>query len=168
MTTIRVTDLKEPARVVNFATILPLVKPAETRLSLVASRERPAGIHLVPTSPRTTPVQLRLEGRATGWRGRLTQLKTKRLSMPRASGVLSRALGTSELATIGIAELDLPPGMPRFVNARTLKHMLKAKPGGVLLKRNGGNRWEICEDSTQIDLADEKVEFRLGAVQIFS
>jgi hypothetical protein len=167
MTTVRVTDLKEPARVVNFATILPLVKPAETRLNLVASRERPAGINLDPTSRKTTPVQLRLEGRTTGWRGRLSQLKTRRFSMPRASGVVSRALGTSELATIGIAELDLPPGMPRFVNAATLKRMLRADASDLLLKRTG-ERWEICEASLRVDLLDSSVEFRLGAIQVWS
>jgi hypothetical protein len=167
MTTVRVTDLKEPARVVNFATILPLVKPAETRLSLVASRERPAGIRLVPTSRRTTPAQLRLERPPTGRRARLTQLETKRFSMRRASGVVSRALGTSELATIGVAELDLPPGMPRFVNAATLKRMLRADASDVLLKRTGAG-WEICGDSLRVDLLDSSVEFRLGTIQIWS
>ena len=87
--------------------------------------------------------------------------------MPRASGVVSRALGTSELATIGIAELDLPPGMPRFVNTATLKRMLRADASDLLLKR-AGERWEVCDDSLRVDLLDSSVEFRLGAIQIWS
>jgi hypothetical protein len=45
--------------------------------------------------------------------------------------------------------------------------MLKAKGSELLFKRVG-ERWEICENSTRIDLTDDSVEFRLGAVQIFS
>jgi hypothetical protein len=57
--------------------------------------------------------------------------------------------------------------MPRFVNAATLKRMLKAKSSELLLKRTG-DRWSVCDDSTRIDLTDDSVEFRLGEVQIFS
>jgi hypothetical protein len=45
--------------------------------------------------------------------------------------------------------------------------MFKAQRSELLLKKVG-ERWEICEDSTRIDLTDDSVEFRLGAVQIFS
>jgi hypothetical protein len=87
--------------------------------------------------------------------------------MARASGVISRAFGATKLETIGIAELELPPGMPRFVNAATLKRMLKADQSDLLLKRTR-ERWEVCDDSLHVDLLDDSVEFRLGAVQIWS
>ena len=53
------------------------------------------------------------------------------------------------------------------MNVDEIKKMLKAKRSELLLRRTG-DRWEICEDSSRIDLMDDTVEFRLGAVQIFS
>lgn len=166
MKTVNVTDLEKPTQVVNFATILPLAKATDKRVNVIASREQPAGIRLIPTSPGR-PAQLRFAKPVSGRGERLTQIEARRFSTPRASGVISRAFGASMLTTVGVAELDLPPGMPRYVNVATLKRMLRADASEVLLKR-GGDRWEVCGDSLQVDLLDGTVEFRLGTVQIWS
>ena len=63
--------------------------------------------------------------------------------------------------------MAMPLGMPRFVNAATLKRMLNAERSDTLL-RKAVDGWEICEDSLKVDLLDDSVEFRLGAIQIFS
>lgn len=98
---------------------------------------------------------------------RLVRVEDRRFIVSRASGSMSRALGTANLETIGVADIDLPPGMPRFVNAATLKRMLRAATSDVLLKRSG-RQWTVCEDDVRIDLLDDSAEFRLGAVQIWS
>jgi len=97
----------------------------------------------------------------------LAKLPTQTFKVPTVQGTLSPVAGTSNLAPVGTAEMNLPPGMPRFVNAATLKRMLKAKSSALLLKRIDG-RWEVVENSGRIDLLDDSVEFRLGAIQIFS
>ena len=156
--------MKEPARVVNFATILPIAKP--TSLGLVASREREVGIRLTRGS-RKTPVKLQFAKPTIGRPARLAPMKSNRFSVQRASGNISNIYGANALETIGLADIDLPPGMPRFVNAATLKRMLKAHDSDVLLKQVRG-RWEICDDFLRVDLLDDSVEFRLGAIQIWS
>ncbi len=64
-------------------------------------------------------------------------------------------------------ELELPFGMPRFVNVATLKAMLGAEADDTLFRKSGV-RWEPCEDSHQVDLKDRTRLFRLGKVQIYS
>jgi hypothetical protein len=153
----------KPIRTINFAKILPLLDPA-AKPTLV-SPSRAHSVRLVHRNAAPTVALAKAPVRKPR-RTALAPLETQTLSVPKVTGVISRLAGGNWDAD-GTMELTLPFGMPRFVNARTLKRMLKAQLADVLLKRNG-SRWEICEDSTQIDLADETVEFRLGAVQIFS
>ncbi|HZP17925.1 MAG TPA: hypothetical protein VFB00_08175 [Terriglobales bacterium] len=116
-----------------------------------SSRKRFAGLAPAPV-PAPTAMKL---------------IETEEFSIPKVTGVLSRAAGISELSATGSAHMRLPLGMPRFVNVATLKRMLKAKRTETMLRRVG-DQWEVCEDATQVDLLDDSVEFRLGAVQIFS
>jgi hypothetical protein len=64
-------------------------------------------------------------------------------------------------------ELELPFGVPQFVNVATLKAMLGAEADDTLFRKSGV-RWEPCEDSHQVDLKDRTRLFRLGKVQIYS
>ena len=158
------TLLKTPERVVNFAQLLPLQK-SDAPVPLTISRPRPAPLQLVRTTVRALDLQLRAS--APKLPVNLKRLQADVFTMLRTSGSMSRAAGTSDLRTEGLTSVKLPYGMPRFVNAATLKRMLKAKPSDMLLRRVA-DRWEIAEDGLGIDLLDESVEFRIGAVQIFS
>lgn len=159
------TDVKEPARAVNFTKIFTAPKP-QTKLTLAVPRKPENDLRLL-RGPRSATLHLQPAKRAPGQPVHALPLENKRFSVPRASGNISRAFGTSELEKIGVADLNLPPGVPRFVNAATLKRMLKADPADLLLKKVR-NRWEICEDSVRVDLLDDSVEFRIGAIQIYS
>lgn len=166
MTTVDITALKEPARVVNFTTIPPLVKSRENNASFITANERPAAIQLTRMSQGAPPAKLQIAKPQAGRPARLAKVKTKQFAMPRVAGFASVALGINP-ETVGTAELNLPAAMPRFVNAATLKRMLKADASDVLIKRTDAG-WAVCENSERIDLLDDSVEFRLGAVQIFS
>ena|SRR5438552_9298094 len=73
----------------------------------------------------------------------------------------------SDAGKDGRSEIHLPFGMPRFVNARTLKAMLGAKPWDRLFRKTGTG-WNICPDSLQIDITDSSKVFRLGKIQVLS
>jgi len=155
---------EKPVRVVNFAKILPLFQPV-SGASLIP-RKPTQSAHLVG---KAELLSVTLEKRPT--RGlpsaKLQEQEMRMFSVTKTTGTLSPIAGTQNLKSAGVADLDLPFGMPRFVNAATLKRMFKAQRSELLLKKVG-ERWEICVDSTRIDLTDDSVEFRLGAVQIFS
>ena len=154
-----------PVRTINFAKIHPLFEPV-TDTNLVSLRGKSSEVRL---AHRNSKPQLALASRPARLAApqKLQEIQTERFSVPRGKGNASRVFGTLALEVTGTAEMKLPFGMPRFVNAATLKKMLKAERSELLLRRTG-ERWEICEDSTRIDLMDDTVEFRLGAVQIFS
>jgi hypothetical protein len=59
----------------------------------------------------------------------------EKLSVFRGTGIASRDLGTADLNLSGVAYAKLPFGMPRFINAATMKKMLKAKRSELLFKR---------------------------------
>jgi len=63
-------------------------------------------------------------------------------------------------------EVRLPFGVPRFVNAATLKAIAGA-PFAQLLRKTG-SAWAFVADHTRIDLTDSSQEFRLGRLTIFS
>ena len=63
-------------------------------------------------------------------------------------------------------EVRLPFGVPRFVNAATLKAIAGA-PFAQLLRKTG-SAWAFVADHTTIDLTDSSQEFRLGRLTIFS
>lgn len=64
-------------------------------------------------------------------------------------------------------DVPLPYGIPRHVNAATLKVIAGGRRFDSLLKRTGSG-WEFVEDKTVIDLRDGSQEFRLGRLTIFS
>ena len=156
----------KPVRVINFAKILPLFEPV-AGTALVPSRRRFHPVTLAMKNPDPVVALERALGRNNVAAKLLKLPAAERLSVPRGTGTASRALGTVDLDIAGVADAKMPFGMPRFINAATMKKMLKAKRAELLFKRVG-ERWEICEDSTRIDLTDDSVEFRLGVVQIFS
>ncbi|PWU05352.1 MAG: hypothetical protein C5B51_14805 [Terriglobia bacterium] len=67
---------------------------------------------------------------------------------------------------VGDQETEVPYGLPRFLNAVTLKAMLGAKNAALL--RKIGEQWEVCPDSFQVDLEDASQVFRLGEVTVYS
>ena len=164
MKTATVIPQEHVACTVNFAKILPLFEQAVAP-SLLPSFQGAADARVIKAGPSVAMLQPLNE--PTSRRARLQKLPRRQFSVPVASGYLSRAAGIAALQTLGQKELELPFGMPRIVNAATLKRMLKAKRGDVLLRRVG-LAWEVCENATKVDLTDDSVEFRLGHVQIFS
>jgi hypothetical protein len=64
-------------------------------------------------------------------------------------------------------EVGLPYGVPRFVNAATLKAIAGGRPFDRLLKKTRAG-WEFVPNDTRIDLTDASQEFRLGRLTIFS
>jgi hypothetical protein len=64
-------------------------------------------------------------------------------------------------------ELDIPTGLPRFVNAATLKSIVGASSSDVVL-RKVGERWEICGDAYSVDLQDRTQVFRVRHLEISS
>ena len=152
-----------PKRTINLAKFRPLFAPSN-EVSL--ETRRPSSVRLAARDERP-PAAIELSPRRNRDEAQLKSIPTEVLSVPRGTGTMSRIGGVANLNLTGSADIHLPAGMPRFVNAATLKRMLGAELSELLLKKSG-DRWDICEDSTKIDLADDSVEFRLGAVQIFS
>jgi len=152
-----------PTRTINFAKFQPLFAPAN-EVSLDA--RRPSSVRLVTRDERP-PAAIEFSPRRNRGEAQLKRIPTEILSVPRGTGTMSRIGGVANLNLTGSADIHLPTGMPRFVNAATLKRMLGAEPSELLLKKSG-ERFDVCDDSTKIDLTDESVEFRLGAIQIFS
>jgi hypothetical protein len=153
----------QPVRTVNFARILPLFAPS-TQPGILMTRRNQTGTLL---RERQASQSL---GLSRGTKCPITQLEkvaVKPFSLEKVTGTLSPIAGSSSLTPVGQAEIDLPPGIPRFINAATLKKMLRAKRSDLLLRRVG-ERWEVVENSASIDLHDDAVEFRLGAIQVFS
>ena len=64
-------------------------------------------------------------------------------------------------------DVGLPYGVPRRVSARTLKELAGGGRTDQLLKKTPAG-WEFVEDSTLVDLSDNKVQFKLGRLTIFS
>jgi hypothetical protein len=164
MKTLLATPAK-PRLVINFAKIVPLFEQAP-QTSLTPLRDRLVNVQLIQGGPSPQTALEKRQSRSAP-AARLAAMSPQTIVIPKGVGSMSRMAGTVDLENRGVANLDLPFGMPRFVNAATLKRMLKAKNSDLLLKRSG-ERWTICDDSTRVDLADDSVEFRLGAVQIFS
>jgi hypothetical protein len=73
------------------------------------------------------------------------------------------------VASIDLSRRDvgLPYGVPRFVNAATLKAIAGGRTVDQLLKKTHDG-WEFVPDDTRIDLTDPLQEFRLGKLTIFS
>jgi hypothetical protein len=71
-------------------------------------------------------------------------------------------------ANIQNMELDIPFGMPRYVNVPTLRKMLGRSDSEKLLRNVGGDRWEICPESFMVDLTNPDVLFQLGPLNIYS
>jgi len=141
-------------------------RPAGTSLLPVrASEMRLARTSRPPQAAELSPLlsPLRFEKRNSNANIRLQPLPKKTYSVEKTA---RSPLGGSGGAQ-GRIEMEIPFGMPRFVNARTLKAMLGAHRRDVLL-RKVRERWEICPDSLQVDLEDRSQVFRLGEVQIFS
>ena len=163
MTTVLLPTTK-PSRTINFAQLLPLAgRPVTGGLMVPSLRSHKVALQRL--NGATTPAELqRSRPRAAA---KLGQMEARSFAVTKTAGYISRMAGTADLQDAGRSDLRLPYGMPRFVTVATLKKMLKAKRSDLLLKRDG-ERWEICDDSTRVDLLDDSVEFRMGAVQIFS
>ena len=73
------------------------------------------------------------------------------------------------LASIDLSRRDvgLPYGVPRRVNAATLKRIAGGQRFDRLLRKTTSG-WEFVSDDTMIDLQDNSIEFKLGRLTIFS
>ncbi len=151
-----------PERVINLTTILrPLFAPPDA--SLVPMR-RTTEFQLIRREPTATR---KLARSLPPGISELQGLALQTFAVPRVRGSMSRAAGTTDLETIGIEDLKLPLGVPRSVTVATLRRMLKVDRSEVFLKKNGA-MWEICPDTMPVDLTDEKAEYRVGSIQIYS
>ncbi len=97
-----------------------------------------------------------------------------------------RTLGAAKLpppktASIGIArnesladgnieklDVNLPFGMPRFINIPTLRMFLRRPDFEPLLILTASGRWEVCPESHMVDLANPNIVFRVGPLTIYS
>ena len=164
--TVSFATVDAPRRVLNLTTILPLFQSAAS-VSLVPGRTVHQAVRLA--SAKTIGKRAELKPSHHG-RTRPTVVKrldNETLAVPKVVGSLSRVQRAVDLEPAGVAQAELPLGMPRFVNVATLKRMLKAERSDTLLRKTVDG-WEICEDALKVDLLDDSVEFRLGAIQIFS
>ena len=152
-----------PKRVVNFAKLLPMSSHAQVKPVMALTR---SGNHEVARRRSSAAVAAIRRSRLVS-PGSLRTMPSVTRSVPRVSGTVMPLAGVSYLDSIGVADLALPLGASRFVSAATLKKMLRADRSEVLLRKKG-DAWEVCPDSMRVDLADDSVEFRLGAVQIYS
>lgn len=64
-------------------------------------------------------------------------------------------------------DVGLPYGVPRVINAATLKRIAGARVGEQLLKNTPGG-WVFVSDEALIDLTDSTQEYRVGRLAIFS
>lgn len=64
-------------------------------------------------------------------------------------------------------DVGLPYGVPRYVNAATLKAIAGGRFVDRLLKKIRSG-WEFVENDAMIDLSDGAQEYRLGRLTIFS
>jgi hypothetical protein len=151
-----------PKRVIDLTTVLrPLFAPADA--SLVPMR-RTSEARLMRREAAADPKLARsLPQRAS----KMQRLESRTLAVPRVRGSMSRAAGNSELETIGIEDLKLPLGVSRFVTVATLRMMLKTDRSELFLKKSGAS-WEICPDTMRVDLTDDKAEYRVGSIQVYS
>jgi hypothetical protein len=65
------------------------------------------------------------------------------------------------------ADVGLPYGTPRRVNAATLKVLAGGQKADSLMKKTQDG-WVFVDDDAMIDLADNSLEFKLGRLTIFS
>lgn len=150
-----------PTRVINLTSVLrPLFAPAG--VSLVPMRKT-SEAQLTRRDPAAPKLARSLPPRAA----KIQTLESRTLEVPRVRGSMSRAAGTSEIETIGTHDLKLPLGASRFVTVATLRIMLKTDRSELFLKKSGAN-WEICPDTMRVDLTDEKAEYRVGSIQVYS
>jgi hypothetical protein len=87
--------------------------------------------------------------------------------VPKQLAVLPRERHFPMVIDLSQADVRLPFGIPRFVNAATLHALAGGATAGRLLKKVGG-AWEFVADETVVDLNDRSVQFRLGRVTIYS
>lgn len=135
--------------------------PAGTPMALLLNR--PPYIAELPgllKSPSPRPLALR-RANGTGPGPNLQPLCTQTFSVRDDRSFLDGLLDGQTIS------FEIPLGSPRFINARTLKALLKARRSDVLFAKVG-QQWEPCEDSQEIDLRDRSQVFRLGWIQIFS
>jgi hypothetical protein len=82
--------------------------------------------------------------------------------------VMYRVLVTSpDRGAVNDFEFEVPVGLPRFINAATLKAMVGTRSSDVLFRKDG-ERWEVCPNTYRIDLQDRSEVFQIGRVQVFS
>jgi hypothetical protein len=141
---------------------MSLVPSAKPRVLVTSPANTPSRLipWVLPKAQRKSsrPGSARLQARES----------LRKYSIGKVSGSLSRQFGTSAIQGSDRVEIELPPGLPQFVNAETLKAILNAQPSELLLKKTSSGRWEICPDSIQIDLMNPSEQYRLGDVQIYS
>ena len=104
--------MTKPTRIVNFATVFPMVKTRpEAAVALV--RTQAAEVRLARAGrSNNASCAFPLKAAPARKHARLANLEADTLTVPRISGVMSRAAGTAELEPLGTAELNLPFGMP--------------------------------------------------------
>lgn len=153
---------------------MTLDAPADALTLQTLLLPRPACVALVPCKP--TDVSLAKKNRnATASAlipysrklAHLQPIKSVTFSITRGTGSFSPVAHTNNFQPAGVVVLPVPPGISH-INAATMKAMLRAHRSDVLLRRVADDRWEICDDSHNVDLLDGAVEYRLGDIQVYS
>ena len=103
----------------------------------------------------------------TGKAAKLRRLQSQRYTVEKSRESRLRVTTEGVIDELGRLEIDLPFGMPRFINVRTLKAMLGARRQDILFHKVG-EQWEICPETFEVDLRDRSQVFRLGEVQVYS
>jgi hypothetical protein len=124
-----------------------------------------------PTPRFAAPVGAAILGAERTVNGHLSVLPTEvRLPFRRTKSVPDLAKPQRfPVASIDLSRADvgLPYGVPRKVNAATLKKIAGGRRSDRLLKKTPLG-WEFVADDVMIDLSDSSVEFKLGRLTIFS
>lgn len=140
----RLAQGRPPLDVQRGGDIVPLTRGGSANLQVASLMPSVRGLAPLPHS-------LRFEGR------QVTHVPSlrKQTRFPVASIDFSRR------------DVGLPFGVPRYVNAATLKAIAGGKMFDRLLKKTDAG-WEFVNNNAMIDLTDGSQEFKLGKLTIFS
>ena len=144
--------------------LAPLLPALRERSDLPVLR---SDLSLVPSSRPLAAASLPSLVAPSGLEQRKGEVNINLHQLPKRTYSVERAPGAHPGSAGGRVEMEVPFGMPRYVNVRTLKAMLGASSWDPLF-RKAGERWKICPDSYQVDLEDRNQVYRLGKLQILS
>jgi hypothetical protein len=155
---------------------LPLAQPSKASLALQAKVHRPGRLTrstmmtdsaVVTPAPQVISVGAIAHGHAPFIPTLATLRHNGTSPHPRQLAMLHDERRFPVTVDLSREEVRLPFGVPRYVNAATLKTMVGARSLDQLFKKVG-DAWEFVDNNVMIDLTDRTEQFRVGRVTIFS